>query len=130
MFGHNFRFKLMLARRPPCWEIASESSCWSYALFYLSLDARKPNFCLGENKGADQLCSNCTADQRLCFRYTDHTIPLIRLSKISSFQSFAVTVQAGYCRTWSETHKTGFLASLLILWDVLYCSFLFCLVVC
>ena len=23
-----------------------------------------------ENKGADQLCSNCTADQRLCFRNT------------------------------------------------------------
>ena len=24
--------------------------------------------CICENKGADQLCSNCTADQRLCFR--------------------------------------------------------------
>ena len=24
-----------------------------------------------KNKGADQLCSNCTAEQRLCFRYTD-----------------------------------------------------------
>ena len=28
---------------------------------------RKPTKCLGKNKGADQLCSNCTADQRLCF---------------------------------------------------------------
>ena len=27
--------------------------------------------CMGENKGADQLRSNCEADQRLCFRYTD-----------------------------------------------------------
>ena len=35
---------------------------------------RKPDFCLCENKGADQLCSNCEADQRLCFRYTDSTI--------------------------------------------------------
>ena len=26
--------------------------------------------CIGENKGADQLRSNCEADQRLCFRYT------------------------------------------------------------
>ena len=26
---------------------------------------RKPGFCLGENKGADQLRSNCEADQRL-----------------------------------------------------------------
>ena len=32
---------------------------------------RKPDFCLCENKGADQLCSNCTADLRLCFRYSD-----------------------------------------------------------
>ena len=32
---------------------------------------RNPDFCLCENKGADQLCSNCTTDQRLCFRYSD-----------------------------------------------------------
>ena len=31
---------------------------------------RKPTTCMGENKAADQLCSNCTADQHLCFRYT------------------------------------------------------------
>ena len=38
----------------------------------------KQNFCLCINKGADQLYSNsyCTADQRLCFCYTDSTIPL------------------------------------------------------
>ena len=29
---------------------------------------RKPAFCICENKGADQLCGNRTADQRLCFR--------------------------------------------------------------
>ena len=28
----------------------------------------KPTICIGENKGADQLRSNCKADQRLCFR--------------------------------------------------------------
>ena len=27
----------------------------------------KPDFCICENKGTDQLCSNCAADQRLCF---------------------------------------------------------------
>ena len=41
-------------------------------------------FCLCENKGADQLCSNCTADQRLYFRYADSKIPLLRTDKISS----------------------------------------------
>ena len=45
---------------------------------------RKPDFCLCENKGADQLRSNCEADQRLCFRYLDSTIPLLSKSGISS----------------------------------------------
>ena len=38
---------------------------------------RKLDFCLWENKGTDQLRSNCEADQRLCFHYTDSTIPLL-----------------------------------------------------
>ena len=64
---------------------------------------RKPDFCLGENKGADQLRGNREADQRgenkgadqlrgnreadqrLCFRYTDSTISLLLKSEISSF---------------------------------------------
>ena len=41
-----------------------------------------------EKKDADQLCSNYTADQRLCFRYTDSTIPLLPKSKISSSSHF------------------------------------------
>ena len=45
----------------------------------------KPTICIGENKGADQLRSNCEADQRLCFGYTDSTIPLLLKSEISSF---------------------------------------------
>ena len=75
---------------------------------------RKPAVCLGENKGADQLRSNCEADQRLCFRYTDSTIPLLSKSKISCLESSSETVQAGLCQTWSETLKTGCLASQLI----------------
>ena len=37
----------------------------------------KPTICIGENKGADQLRGNREADQRLCFRYLDRTIPLL-----------------------------------------------------
>ena len=44
---------------------------------------RKLDFCLCENKGADQLCSNYKADQRLCLRYTDSTIRLLSKSGIS-----------------------------------------------
>ena len=81
---------------------------------HLSRIMRKPDFCLGENKGADQLRGNREADQRLCFRYSDSTIPLLLKSEISSFLLFSELVQAGLCRTWSETPKTGFLASRLI----------------
>ena len=44
----------------------------------------KPTTYLGENKGADQLHGNREADQRLCFRYTDSTLPLLLKSEISS----------------------------------------------
>ena len=45
----------------------------------------KPTICLGENIGADQLRGNREADQRLCFRYSDSTIPLLLNFNISSF---------------------------------------------
>ena len=44
---------------------------------YMSRIMRKPTFCICENKDADQLRGNREADQRLCFRYTDSTIPLL-----------------------------------------------------
>ena len=50
----------------------------------LSRPMGKPTICIGENKGADQLRSNCEADQRLCFRYVDSAIPLLSKSKIAS----------------------------------------------
>ena len=36
-------------------------------------------------QGANQLCSNCTADQRLCFCDMDSIIPLLLVSKVSTF---------------------------------------------
>ena len=65
---------------------------------------RKQDFCQCENKGADQLCSNCT----------DSTIPPLLISKITSFLPSSETVQASLCLTWSETPKTSFLKSRLI----------------
>ena len=70
---------------------------------------RKLDFCVFENKGADQLCSNCTADQRLCFHFMDSTLLLLPKSKTSSFWPSSVAVQAGLCQTWVITLKTGFL---------------------
>ena len=69
---------------------------------YLGSQMGKPRICISENKGADQLRSNCETDQRFCFRYTVSTIPLLSESKISSLQPSPVTVQAGLCGNWLE----------------------------
>ena len=74
---------------------------------------RKPAFCISENKGALQVRSNCGADQCLRFRHIDSPIPLLK-SEISSLWPSSVDVQPVLCRTWSETPKTGFLATRLI----------------
>ena len=72
---------------------------------------KKPAFCTCENKDLDQLCGNREADQHLCFRYTDSTIPLLPKSEISSLLLSSVAVQPSLCRIWSETAKTGFLTT-------------------
>ena len=75
---------------------------------------RKPAVCICENKDADQLRGNREADQRLCFRYLDSTIPLLPKFAISKIYLSLEAVQPGLCRTWSETPKTGFLKTRLI----------------
>ena len=55
---------------------------------------RKRIFCICENKNADQLRGNREADQRLCFRYTASTIPLLPKFEISSLKLSSVAGQA------------------------------------
>ena len=69
-------------------------------LLNLSRIVRKPDFCLCENKGADQLRSNGEADQRHCFRYTDSTISLLHISKASSALDFV-------CTAWFVSYLVG-----------------------
>ena len=66
-----------------------------------------------KHKGADQLSSNCVADQHICFRYIVSTIPLHK-SEISSFYQSSVIIQPGLCPAWSKTPKRGFLMTQLI----------------
>ena len=75
---------------------------------------RKPDFCICKNKDADQLRGDREADQRLCFCYTDSTIPLFPKYEITSLLPCSVTEQPVLCGTWSETSKTGFLTMRLI----------------
>ena len=48
--------------------LADTRTVSSMSCHNMSRIMRKPDFFICENKGADQLCSNCTADLRLCFR--------------------------------------------------------------
>ena len=52
----------------------------------MSRVVRKPDFRICENRDADQLRGNREADQRLCFRFIDRTIPLLSKYEISSLQ--------------------------------------------
>ena len=70
---------------------------------------RKPAFCICKNKDADQLRSNCAADQRLCFRNMDSTISLLPKFENLHLQPFSAAVQPGLYRTSRQTPKTGFL---------------------
>ena len=63
----------------------SRSAMPNKLFFIFGLVVRKPAFCICKNKDADQLRGNREADQRLCFRYKDSTIPLLSKSEISSF---------------------------------------------
>ena len=76
--------------------------------YHLRPVMRKPDFCPCENEGADQLCCNCTAEQHLCFRYADSTMPHLLISEISSFFPLSVTVQADLCWRWLETQRPVF----------------------
>ena len=68
-----------------CATIGNQKLCFLCLLIsYLSRVMRKPTFCICENKDADQLRGNHEADQRLCFRYIDSTIPLLSKTKFQA----------------------------------------------
>ena len=69
----------------------------------MSLIMRKPFFCICENKDADQLRGHREADQRLCFRYTDSTIPLLPI-KIWNFKPPAIFCG---CTAWFMSDLVG-----------------------
>ena len=59
-------------------------------------------FAYAKTKDADQLRINCADDQRLCFRYTDSTIPLLHKSEI--FESIAIFCG---CAAWFVSDLVG-----------------------
>ena len=82
VMGHRFSGKAQAKRAT----LSCDSSYYPLEKSYIIIEPRheKTGFCIYKNKGADQLRSNCEADQRLCFRYTNSTISLLLKSEISS----------------------------------------------
>ena len=62
----------------------------------------KPTICIGENK--TQI--SCAVTAQLISAFVS-TIPLLLVSKISSFLPSSMSVQPGLCQTWSETQIVG-----------------------
>ena len=56
---------------------------------------RKPTICIFESKDADQLRSNCEANQRLCFCCTDSITPFLSKSNTLNFLPSYVTAHTG-----------------------------------
>ena len=80
--SYEWKTKIVFAEPKPCpvWFILAVGSV-TY-----EPGREKNGFCICENKDAGQLRGNHEADQRLCFRYMDSTIPLLPKSEISSLQ--------------------------------------------
>ena len=86
---------------------------------------RKPTFCIFETKGADQLCGNRAADQRLCFQCIDSTIPLLPKFKISSLNPCSVVDSPLYslvCFSLVGNPKVRFSYQMAHLINVLICD--------
>ena len=50
-------------------------------------------------------------NQRLCFQYTDSTIPLLHKFKVASLLQSSEVVQPGLYWTWSETPNQNFMVT-------------------
>ena len=75
---------------------------------------RKPTICICENEDTDQLRSNREADQRLCFRYLDSTIPLLPKYKNSQPLAISSSVIALFVSDLVRIQIVGFLTPGLI----------------
>ena len=72
---------------------------------------RKPDFCISENKDADQLCGTKQLISTSVFRYIDGIIPLLHKTKISRASSHLL--YSTVCVGPGRKPQTGFLTMLL-----------------
>ena len=92
--------------------VSGENQQYAYAK-HLSCLRRKPTICICETKGADQLRSNCEADQHLCFRYMDSTIPLLSKSKFLPSSHLLCLCRSVCVRPVRKSHYSFFMMRLI-----------------
>ena len=83
---------------------------------HVSRVVRKPTYCICENKGADPLCSNCAADQGLCFLSIDGWYNTSIISLIRHFKPLT-NLSCSTARFVSDlvgNPKTGFVVTRLM----------------
>ena len=68
---------------------------------------RKPAFCICENNDADQLHGNREAD--LLISAFVFATQIVQFFNFLNFKPSSVAKQPGFCGTWSEIPKTGWL---------------------
>ena len=108
-------------------EVAETNFSWLhvisrwYLYLHLSHVMRKPFFAICQQQRRRSACACVQSDQRLCFCCLDSIIPLVSISKISSLYLASVAAQ-----TWSQTPKTGFLMTWLILYHLVHYETFLC----
>ena len=78
---------------------------------------RKRVYAICEQQSADQPAHPCSLITTFVVHCLDSRIPLVSISEISSLSLMSVAAHVGFCLTWSQTPKTGFLVTRLI-----YCT--------
>ena len=83
--------------------------------FHLSHVMRKPVLVIYEQRRCRSAAHPRSLISTFVVRYLDSIIHILAKSKISRLKLSSVAAQVGLSRTWSETRKTYFLATRLML---------------
>ena len=82
--------------------------------FLIQSRPQREKTCLGgfaNNKGADQPAHACSLINAFVIRFSESSKPKLATNDISMFYIVSVAEQAGLRLTWSDTPKTGFVAT-------------------
>ena len=82
---------------------------------------RKPVYSICEQQRRRSACASTQSDSAFVVHCLDSIIPLVPISETSSLYLASVAEQASLSQTWSQTPKTDFLMTWLIIFYRLSC---------